>query len=1211
MKKIHYILIALLPLMAWSWELQAQNDFSQGTGTREDPYIITSVTQLNNVRKYLGKQYKDVHFELGKDLDMLSWANWEPIGTLTSSTDTSHQFYGQFNGNGHVIRNFRLNSTSYMYAGLFGYTETESTIRNLGVIDVDMVCTKHGGAIAGTAAGTIDSCYATGKIQTIGTQVGGICGCKYAGTTDKTKPFSNCYAMVDINYVSTSTMLTSIDLGGLCGFLLNSKIENCFATGNITANYAACVGGLVGRMERSRIYSSYATGNLVGKAMVGGLVGQHTTGEIDGCYAVGYTTLSSIATATEKRIGGLIGYSLYAASITKNCYYNKDVFPGQGIGMTFSDEQQLDVVGLTTEEMKKQSSFTDPNEFSWRFYPEEGAVWKIWEGQTYPYFINQLSPIAISGAGQLEVKGTILAGDTPEEIRVYNNKTNILIGLATIDEASHTWSLAFNDPMFVGDLVSVYAYKTGRTPSCQTMRAITNNLFQGGDGSATNPYTITTPGQLKYVGKHAGTKYASLLFRLSNDINFEGISNAEILGDYASDKLFCATLDGANYAIRNMRITATGNDYVGLFSGIGAQGVLKNIGMVACEITGKNKVGALCGRNEGTVENCFVMGAIAGINDVGSICGENASLIKTTYSLPDVKATGNTAGGLCGNNTATGFISQAYTVGGQISGQKNVGGICGINNGALSNVYATSTVTGTENIGGFCGLNNSTGIITKCYYDRDASHVVRGVGDDMNSMITVVKGFNTEEMKKAATFSDWTFMPEEDATWSIWENNSYPYLAKQASPVMVNSVKEFSMAGTCNEYDAPDSVVIYKNYNRLIKAVPSTNSQWKANVSNSILKNDILYIVSYVAGKLPSMPAITQRLSEDATLKSLSIKDATLSPLFSPDQSAYSVHVPYSTTSITITAVPTDNNATFLDMDSPGTYVVALGENQFKLTVVAADKTTKKTYTLNVLRNEPSDVNIEAILIDNAAIEIGSGTIINYIANCGVEEVSIDIRCNEETCVFINGVKTNGQAYKLYIPEKIGDEVSIELLSSDQTTRKEYTLKLSRSLPAKIISQMWNGDVLTVINAPENNGGYIFRSYQWYADGIKLPKETKQYMRMENVTGYNKEYHVELVTVAGKAMKTCSVKANPSAISALTAYPNPVQSGQTLQVNLPTKENNSVSRTLRIVSITGEVVRQLKTTTSNLSINMPTQPGMYILQVVDADNVQILNIIVN
>ncbi|MGI6425198.1 MAG: fibronectin type III domain-containing protein [Tepidanaerobacteraceae bacterium] len=77
-------------------------EFAGGDGSEEEPYLIETVDQLNNVRNYLGKENSDKHFKLNANLNLdvapyNSDTGWQPIGTSASP------FTGTFDGGGHTI----------------------------------------------------------------------------------------------------------------------------------------------------------------------------------------------------------------------------------------------------------------------------------------------------------------------------------------------------------------------------------------------------------------------------------------------------------------------------------------------------------------------------------------------------------------------------------------------------------------------------------------------------------------------------------------------------------------------------------------------------------------------------------------------------------------------------------------------------------------------------------------------------------------------------------------------------------------------------------------------------------------------------------------------------------------------------------------------------------------------------------------------------
>ena len=82
-----------------------------------------------------------------------------------------------------------------------------------------------------------------------------------------------------------------------------------------------------------------------------------------------------------------------------------------------------------------------------------------------------------------------------------------------------------------------------------------------------------------------------------------------------------------------------------------------------------------------------------------------------------------------------------------------------------------------------------------------------------------------------------------------------------------------------------------------------------------------------------------------------------LSPAFDPNTLSYTVNTPFSTTSTTVTPTASDAGATITVNGNPvtsgnpsGSIRLNVGNNTITIVVTAADTTTMKTYTINVIR---------------------------------------------------------------------------------------------------------------------------------------------------------------------------------------------------------------------------------------------------------------------
>ena len=240
------------------------------------------------------------NYYLESDVD-LNGAEWTPIG------DSENPFTGTFNGNGHTISNFTINSNT-QHAGLFGYNKgivenvkLKSVTINIANNEVDI----YVGALIGKNEGTVKRCYAEGIVNgTVSAPneansaiIGGLIG--FSSTGDVTE----CGASCTVTATSTSKISCA---GGLIGFVDFGNVTNSYACGDVfayyntltqTDEYSSAAGGLVAHNSKGIIANCFASGNTtavsqyVGPSFSGGLVASNmNSGTIANCYALGNVT---------------------------------------------------------------------------------------------------------------------------------------------------------------------------------------------------------------------------------------------------------------------------------------------------------------------------------------------------------------------------------------------------------------------------------------------------------------------------------------------------------------------------------------------------------------------------------------------------------------------------------------------------------------------------------------------------------------------------------------------------------------------------------------------------------------------------------------------------------------------------------------------------------------------------------------------------------
>jgi len=280
--------------------------------------------------------------------------------------------------------------------------------------------------------------------------------------------------------------------------------------------------------------------------------------------------------------------------------------------------------------------------------------------------------------------------------------------------------------------------------------------YSGGSGEPNDPYQIATKADLLEL---AGTiEDYNKCFILTANINMTGqvFTMAPIAPDTntASDFQgtgFSGVFDGNNHKVTNFTINSATNNYIGLFGRTDPCSTLKNLAVEDFNINGlpdSRFVGALTGRNLGTITNCWSIGSVIGDYLVGGLTGCNDGLygngtitdcwfagivngrcagglvgcnfqdavMTGCYSITDVNGL-ESIGGLIGYNEY-GIVAKCWSTG-AISGVSRVGGLIGYNknhtDNGISDCNSTSTVTGYGEVGGLVGENHTSGNITNCY----------------------------------------------------------------------------------------------------------------------------------------------------------------------------------------------------------------------------------------------------------------------------------------------------------------------------------------------------------------------------------------------------------------------------------------------------------------------------------------------------------------
>lgn len=360
--------------------------FTGGTGTENDPYQISSASELAYMSELLANDedsYKNPYFSayyvLTSDISLNdtanfdSWAQEAPEYSWTPIACKLDNFKGVFDGDGHTVSGMYINtdsmleeSTSCRNYGLFG--TISGTVKNL-ILDKSYICvsgnssTTYMGGIAGNSyESKIENCTSNVVIDCLGGVAGGIIGsndgeiksCIFEGTITHTGENRTGVFLGGISgsggnitdCVNRGTISGGEKSGGITGW--GGRIYHCSNEGYVLDGETA--GGITGtvhvagtnmEIENPEVVIEYCSNQGKVEAAVngGGIVGSLGNSEADvsiiirDCSNEGYDNLTGVM--GEGQLGGIVGEILIGRTnktVIENCTNYADITGKDKIG---------------------------------------------------------------------------------------------------------------------------------------------------------------------------------------------------------------------------------------------------------------------------------------------------------------------------------------------------------------------------------------------------------------------------------------------------------------------------------------------------------------------------------------------------------------------------------------------------------------------------------------------------------------------------------------------------------------------------------------------------------------------------------------------------------------------------------------------------------------------------------------------------------------
>lgn len=284
---------------------QSPFSFAEGSGTKADPYIISTPDQLNAIRQGLDKHYK-----LANDIDLSAWGDWMPIGAEAQDRyGDPVPFTGSFDGVGHAVSGMTITGSVTDYRS--GEIAEQQSPTSFGLF----ACVR--GREETIAPG---DAYADADLN--GVHDLGIVNCKIDLDTDQ---------ILGVSYV-----------GAIAGEAENTRIVNCWSFGGTVRTTTDCyTGGLVGRADHSSIRECWNDASVSTAAdgaghQAGGIAGRGLSCWLSHCFNAGAVSGDNVCgilfCGTTSKKEGEAG-----KSAIRYCYNSGTLSGGLTVGVGYAD----------------------------------------------------------------------------------------------------------------------------------------------------------------------------------------------------------------------------------------------------------------------------------------------------------------------------------------------------------------------------------------------------------------------------------------------------------------------------------------------------------------------------------------------------------------------------------------------------------------------------------------------------------------------------------------------------------------------------------------------------------------------------------------------------------------------------------------------------------------------------------------------------------
>ena len=528
----------------------------KGDGTKESPYLITSMEDMTVIQTEVakGNSFEGKYLKITCDLQFSK--DWTPIGALKEGTTSEENgvnilaFSGNLDGDGHTltfdsgckplfnyvreaeVRNFNIKA-SYMngYALVDKYTVDYGedgdynkgeggsfqsgcpdtiTITNVNIKSGSVI--GKGGYIGGYASGgntvTMTDCTVEKNVK-IGCKADGkSSGCSYVGS------FAGMVSGSFTNCVSYAEIYGESQVGGIVGYksqsISNLIVSQCEFHGKVVAagNY---VGGIVGSGYTDvtapnamcvKITDCSCDGSICGSDYVGGILGYENIVQAwkSGIGKISNNSFEGKITSSGKNVGGIIGCmtSLNRYTQIENNYYSSKSGVSTGIGKVLYVD-----TSCTSHETKSGATYFNTD-------------------------VTKPKDIAISGVSVAYLNRTDDPLGNDKANLCYTDKAKVTLKSLTIS-GSYKTAYTVGESLNLNGLVLKATWSDGSVTNPSLSEASVNGFDSSSPGEKTLTITYrSVSANIKVNVKQPADKRISVTFTLMGDSSHDSDSDGNI-----------------------------------------------------------------------------------------------------------------------------------------------------------------------------------------------------------------------------------------------------------------------------------------------------------------------------------------------------------------------------------------------------------------------------------------------------------------------------------------------------------------------------------------------------------------------------------------------------------------------------------------------------------------------------------------------------------